>query len=343
MDSLDLREIQAACLARGIRIYGVSPVRMRMELNQWLDLHLNHKIPSSILLLSQAFQNSDLKSTKTTNEALQATLASMPHQAVNAASLKINEREGKATYKQKLDVLKEQEELIQDELEENSAAEQAIEDASLQLKAQTNNSEFAKNEEIDGNLNASMVEQELMSESELNNLAEVLKTVKKESHVDDIRAGLSNLKEDREEFIEDINDLKEFTRAEINNPSGRLGSKVDAMIESIEKELKKYETESEALKVKQINDQTRDGESSEGDAGNTNTIFAKDGNLVSVNDLESALKIIRNRPDDERIKKIVQMLDQDKDGFVGIDAILALVKEDKFESVVKIAAAAAKK
>ena len=52
-------------------------------------------------------------------EALQATLSSLPQQVVNEAQLTISEREGVATYKQKLDVLKEQEEMIADELEQD--------------------------------------------------------------------------------------------------------------------------------------------------------------------------------------------------------------------------------
>lgn len=126
VDSLDISELLNACLARGIRTVGVSPVRMRQELSQWLDLHLKNKVPSTLLLLSHAFQTTDrfVKSDdalKTKAEALQATLSSLPHQVVNEAQLKISELEGSATYKQKLEVLKEQEEMIADELEEDSA------------------------------------------------------------------------------------------------------------------------------------------------------------------------------------------------------------------------------
>lgn len=129
VDSLDVNELQNACLARGIRTVGVSPARMRSELSQWLYLHLKNKVPSSLLLLSHAFQTTDRlaksdngldEGLKTRAEALQATLSSLPHQVVNEAQLKILEAEGSATYKQKLDVLKEQEEMIADELEEDA-------------------------------------------------------------------------------------------------------------------------------------------------------------------------------------------------------------------------------
>jgi LETM1 and EF-hand domain-containing protein 1 len=126
VDSLDISELINACLARGIRTVGVSPARMRQELSQWLDLHLKNKIPSTLLVLSHAFQTTDRftkgedEALKTKAEALQAALSSLPHQVINEAQLKISENEGSATYKQKLDVLKEQEEMIADELEEDS-------------------------------------------------------------------------------------------------------------------------------------------------------------------------------------------------------------------------------
>lgn len=125
VENLTIPELSSACSVRGIPTTGVSPARMRSELSQWLELHLVHKIPSSLLLLSLAFQTQT--STKIGDsgldvkaQALQATLSSLPHQVVNEAQLKISEQEGVATYKQKLDVLKEQEELIADELEQDA-------------------------------------------------------------------------------------------------------------------------------------------------------------------------------------------------------------------------------
>ena len=123
VDSLNVSELQSACMARGIAAYGASPARMRSELQKWLELHLEHKIPTSLLILSHAFQTStrtmpSRDALESTAEALQATLTSLPHQVINEASLKASETQGVATAKQKLDVLKEQEELIADELEE---------------------------------------------------------------------------------------------------------------------------------------------------------------------------------------------------------------------------------
>lgn len=129
VESLTIPELTQVCQSRGIRSIGVSPARMRSELQQWIDLHLKYQVPSSLLLLSRAFTlserlpASDEEALQGSAEALQATLSSLPHQMVNEAQLKVSEAEGVATYKQKLDVLKEQEEMIQDELEQEESAE----------------------------------------------------------------------------------------------------------------------------------------------------------------------------------------------------------------------------
>jgi LETM1 and EF-hand domain-containing protein 1 len=126
VDSLTVPELQQACQARGVRTIGASPARLRSELTQWIDLHLNQKIPSSLLLLSRAFAISERVPTdpqqalQGSAQALQATLSSLPDQVVNEAALEVAEAEGVATYKQKLNVLQEQEELIADELEQEA-------------------------------------------------------------------------------------------------------------------------------------------------------------------------------------------------------------------------------
>ena len=87
VDNLTIPELVQVCQSRGIRTLGVSPARMRSEVSQWIDLHLKHQIPSSLLILSRAFQLTERALTeeetlKGSAEALQATLSSLPHQMV---------------------------------------------------------------------------------------------------------------------------------------------------------------------------------------------------------------------------------------------------------------------
>ncbi|KAI8994577.1 LETM1-like protein-domain-containing protein [Pilobolus umbonatus] len=123
IESLTIPELSNACASRGIRAVGTSPGRLRDELAQWLDLHLNHHVPSTLLILSRAFSYTDRG--MTTEEALKATFNSLPDNLVNEAELQVLEQVGASTYKQKLDVLEQQQELIEDELEQEEKEEKA--------------------------------------------------------------------------------------------------------------------------------------------------------------------------------------------------------------------------
>lgn len=49
---------------------------------------------------------------------------------------------------------------------------------------------------------------------------------------------------------------------------------------------------------------------------------------ISVQDLEKALAVIKHRPDEEVGQAVVKKLDVDKDGFVEIEHVLGLVREE---------------
>ncbi|KAJ2615901.1 LETM1 domain-containing protein ylh47 [Coemansia sp. RSA 1365] len=120
IDSLSVPELQSACQSRGIKTIGVSPARMREELAQWIELHLEHNIPSTLLILSRIIAAGEPISQQQqfNADALQATINSLPENLVNEATLRLAEVSGKATAQQKLEVLEEQQELIEDEDEE---------------------------------------------------------------------------------------------------------------------------------------------------------------------------------------------------------------------------------
>lgn len=126
-------ELQAACAARGIRAVATSADRLRDELAQWLDMHVNHQVPSTLLILSRAFTYTD--QSVSTEEALQATFNSLPDNLVNEAELQVLELVGATTYKQKLDVLEQQQELIEDESEQEQKEAEARREATASIEA----------------------------------------------------------------------------------------------------------------------------------------------------------------------------------------------------------------
>ena len=102
-----------------------------------------------------------------------------------------------------------------------------------------------------------------------------------------------------------MEEFKQFTQKETSSSSERLGSRVDKMIDKIETELTKYDTEI-VSKLK----------------------FQPDlEEKISIQDLEKILRIIEDNPNDERILKIIAKLDSDNDGLVAMHEIRALAEK----------------
>jgi len=127
VESLSVPELQVAAQSRGIRTHGVSPARLRDDLQSWLDLRLKYGVPSTLLVLSNAFMYSSGKESEFSSQidALTGVLSSIPEELFHEIELEVHNAEGAATNKQRLEVLKEQQELIEEENEqdeENKAA-----------------------------------------------------------------------------------------------------------------------------------------------------------------------------------------------------------------------------
>lgn len=126
VDSLSVPELQMASASRGIRTHGVSPARLREDLTMWLDLRLQQGVPSTLLVLSNAYmytQGGKESEMASQIDALKSVLSSIPEELFHEIELEVHNAEGAATNKQRLEVIKEQEELIEEENEQNSENE----------------------------------------------------------------------------------------------------------------------------------------------------------------------------------------------------------------------------
>ncbi|KAF5097503.1 hypothetical protein D0Z00_002388 [Geotrichum galactomycetum] len=114
VESLSVPELQNACASRGIKSYGVSPATLRDDLRAWLDLRLHQKVPSTLLVLSSAYSYGVTAEGEDSHYyALQSVLSALPEELYHEAELDISS--DAATNKQRLEVVKEQQELIKDE------------------------------------------------------------------------------------------------------------------------------------------------------------------------------------------------------------------------------------
>lgn len=112
-------ELHQAAQSRGIKTTAVSPGRLRDELTTWLELRLKYGIPSTLLILSNALSYNQEVGAEAPYDALVATLSSLPDELFHEAELEVFNAEGAATNKQRLEVLKEQQELIEEENQED--------------------------------------------------------------------------------------------------------------------------------------------------------------------------------------------------------------------------------
>ena len=126
VDTLSVPELQTAAASRGLRTKSMSPGRLRDDLQMWLDLRLKYGVPSTLLVLSNAFAYTSGKEQEISSQidSLQAVLSSIPEELFHEIELEVHNAEGAATNKQRLEVLKEQQELIEEENEQNEQNDQ---------------------------------------------------------------------------------------------------------------------------------------------------------------------------------------------------------------------------
>ncbi|KAL0579948.1 LETM1 domain-containing protein ylh47 [Marasmius crinis-equi] len=296
VDSLSTSELQGACQSRGIRTTGVSPARLRDELTEWINLHLHNRVSGVLLILGRAFhfdrKPSDEDGKTTVIKSLESVLSGLPDNLLNEAELEVDSE--KASYKQKLEVLQQQEELIEDEEEQ----EQKEEDARrAKREAEEKEARTAQSLLPDSELAPEVAEDNArMTTEQLNELSEALVILSAKS---------SCLKERRD--LRALMDENLQAEEDPKSPSGALTKRIRSMLTKIDTQLEEYDA--------------RVGSSLQ-------MISADAQGRISVEDLQKALAVIKHRPDDEVGQAVIQKLDVDKDGFVELEHVLGLVKEE---------------
>ncbi|OJT07282.1 LETM1 and EF-hand domain-containing protein 1, mitochondrial [Trametes pubescens] len=295
IDELSTSELQAACQSRGIRTTGVSPARLREELATWIELHLGQRVSGVLLVLARAFQfdkkPGEGEDGKTAIiQSLEAVLCGLPDNLLSEAELEVDSEQ--ASYKQKLDVLKQQEELIQDEQEQ----EQREEDARRAKKEEEARLAESLLPESELHPEEAPVQDARMTTEQLKELAEALSILSTKSSVIKERDELRGLMEENLQAEEDP-----------KSPSGALTKRIRSMLEKIDKQLDAYDA--------------RVGSSLQ-------MISCTPDGKIPVKDLEKALAVIKHKPDEDVGHQVIEKLDVDKDGYVELEHVLGLVREE---------------
>lgn len=310
IDSLSISELQAACRTRGMRALGISEIRLKSQLLQWLDLSLNQKVPPSLMLLSRALYlpDSDL-----TSDQLLVTIASLPDSVATKTIDAISQRRGKIDNAARIRAIEFEQEKIKEERLETSSARDVLVDTApvLQDKA------------------------EPLSQADVATIENALENIgvqRKRLLIE--KEELMELKEEMAEYQEDVEELKEFimlqgkqadTKREKSSisfvresrASRRLFRTVNRMIQRLDKTVGKFE----APRL----------------TGTDNKVIPAAEEIVSIEDMISSIRRLQANEDSSKLQQIIQMLvqiDQDRDGVVKVDDIMRvidLLSEEKFQ------------
>ncbi|XP_045849259.1 mitochondrial proton/calcium exchanger protein isoform X1 [Meles meles] len=343
VDSLNVKELQSACRARGMRALGVTEDRLRDQLKQWLELHLHQEIPTSLLILSRAMY---LPDTLSPADQLKSTLQTLPEIVAKEAQVKVAEVEGEQVdNKAKLEATLQEEAAIRREHLEKELQRRpdAVKEVEPEVAAETAPGRPAA--ELPG-----MPEAPLPSEA-LRDTAPVLEGLKEEEITKEEIDILSNacsklkeqkssltkekeelelLKEDVQDYSEDLQEIqKELSKTgeeiyvEESKASKRLTKRVQQMIGQIDSLLSQLEAGPEAGRLGPATEQPPAGET-----------------VISIAELINAMKQIKHIPENKLIS-LASALDENKDGKINIDDLVKVIelvdKEDIHISTSQVA------
>ncbi|PKK30802.1 leucine zipper-EF-hand containing transmembrane protein 1 [Columba livia] len=331
--------------ARGMRALGVTEERLKEQLKQWLDLHLNQEIPTSLLILSRAMY---LPDTLSPADQLKTTLQTLPESAAKEAQVKVAEVEGeKIDNKARLEATLQEEEAIRKENEEkkmSEAAEKAKEtlqvaavkevESAVDLEAvalQAKKSQMAVDTErelartdvvmhsetlIDTAPVLEGIKGEEITKEEIHVLSDACtKLQEQKKSLTKEKEELEELKGDVQEYNEDLQEIKELSKTgqeevvEESKASKRLTKRVNRMIGQIDKIINELETSQKTVDVKL-------------DSGES---LPAGENLISIAELINAMKQIQKIPE-EKLIRIAEALDENKDGKIDIDNVVKVVE-----------------
>uniref|UniRef100_A0A8D3A165 Mitochondrial proton/calcium exchanger protein n=1 Tax=Scophthalmus maximus TaxID=52904 RepID=A0A8D3A165_SCOMX len=317
METLNVNEVQAACRVRGMRSLGVTEERLREQLSQWLELHLNQQIPTSLLLLSRAMF---LPDTLSPADQLKTTLQTLP-EMTKEAQLMVAEMElSKVDNKTKVEsMLQEEAAIRQDnkdrEMERLADAAEKVARGELELDMEQTMSkaDAAAHSEILRDT-APVIEglkDEEITKEEIDMLSDACSKLKGQKRLLTLeKEELEELKDDVQEYNEDLEEIKmELSKSgqaktvKESKASQRLSKRVNRMIGRIDNLILELEKDKVIL----------DGKMDSGSTPPVGLFYAFRENLISIDELIGVMRQIQNIPE-HKLQSIAEALDDNKDG-----------------------------
>ncbi|KAH6769444.1 LETM1-like protein [Perilla frutescens var. frutescens] len=314
LETLSEEELRQACRERGL-LGLLSAEEMRKQLEDWLDLSLNHSVPSSLLILSRAFSVSGKVKPE---EAVQATLSSLPDEVVDTVGVTaLPSEDSVSERRRKLEFLEMQEELIKARLKESVkeqkdvALEEMVEATTKEAEEEREKAKTLDKEEQLCELSRALAV--LASASSVSReREEFLSLVKKEidlyNHMVEKEAtdGEEAAKKAYQAAREESDHAAE--EAAGNKVSSALINRVDAMLQKLEKEIDDVDAK--------IGDRWR--------------LLDRDyDGKVTPEEVASAATYLKDTLDKEGIQELIGKLSKDKDGKILVEDIVKLANQSE--------------
>ncbi|XP_018541024.1 LOW QUALITY PROTEIN: mitochondrial proton/calcium exchanger protein [Lates calcarifer] len=337
--SLNVNEVQAACRVRGMRSLGVTEERLREQLSQWLELHLNQQIPTSLLLLSRAMY---LPDTLSPADQLKTTLQTLPEMVTKEAQLMAAELElSKVDNKTKVETTLQEEAAIRQDNKDREmerladAAEKVARDSEFEREAEPAMSKADMAETLrDTAPVIEGIKGEEITKEEIDMLSDACSKLKEQKKLLTLeKEELEELKDDVQEYNEDLEEIKkelcksgQEKTVEESKASQRLSKRVNRMIGRIDKIILELEKDKVIL----------DGQMDSGTTPPVGLFFTKYNdatslfytfreNLISIDELIGVMRQIQNIPE-HKLQSIAEALDDNKDGKIDIDDVIKVVE-----------------
>ncbi|KAJ8450551.1 hypothetical protein Cgig2_020188 [Carnegiea gigantea] len=321
VESLTEAELRQACRDRGM-LGLLSVEEMRQQLHDWLDLSLNHSVPSSLLILSRAFTVSGKIKPE---EAVEAAISSLPDEVVDTVgATSLPSEDTVSERKRKLEFLEMQEELIKEEEKRKAGEEAKLKESMVTEK------DMALEEMVDATAREAQQQAKAESPDKEEQLSELSRALA-------VLASASSVSREREEFLRLVNKEIELynsmvdkdseereaeaqkayraarevseDEAETASVSAALIDKVDAMLHKLEKEID--DVDAKIGDGWRLLDRDYDGK-------------------VTPEEVASAAAYLKDTLDKNGIQELISKLSKDRDGKILVKDIIRLgsKKED---------------
>jgi len=319
LSMLNTWELQEACKARGMRSVGLTDVRLRDNLQQWLDLHMNSKVPASMLLLSRTLY---LRDAVTPADRIRATISSMPDSIVEIAREKVSETDFEPV--------------------DNKTKREIMKKEQAAIKLETALEKSKKTEEIKQEMSEAEKKEVLIDKAPS---IEISAKEVGEDIITELDTSRHNLKDLKEAFSKHMLTLSSMNVKDLLVIFGKSGkdaakSKAVSRLETrISKMLSKLGTMEENLQGSIVNAEIEE-EHISNKKKMIDEISRKKRNLIGINELMSSMKRLHNLSDNSgsNLKDIMEVLDSDHDGKVDIKSAVkaVLLSERKMDAVIEL-------